>query len=121
VESLKRVLPAKMGAERIRREYDLRAMNRVSENEYQSRMSVWDALQSPYASDAKVFIDNVYNELQQKSEAANRNISISYAEFVEFASEEINYIKVHAADKVTQYFWYATIAFMLVGIIALCR
>lgn len=120
MESLKRVLPARMGAERIRREYDLRAMNRVSESEYESRMSVWDALQSPYASDIKTFIDNVFTELQQKLARANQDTSISYADFVEFANEEINYIKVHVGDNVTQYFWYATIAMMVTGVIALC-
>ena len=112
----------KMGYERTKREYDLRAMNRVSESEYESRMVVWDnlALSAGTEGEAGGFIDTVFSKLQQNLKAANRELSIDYSEFVTMANEEVNYIRVNVADNKVQAFWYATILLMLCGSIVLC-
>ncbi|NOH95868.1 thiamine-phosphate diphosphorylase [Vibrio sp. 99-70-13A1] len=111
-----------MGYERTKREYDLRAMNRVSESEYESRMVVWDnlALSAGTEGGAGGFVDTVFSKLQQNLKDANRELSIDYSEFVTMANEEVNYIRVNVADNKVQAFWYATILLMLCGSIVLC-
>lgn len=112
----------KMGYERTKREYDLRAMNRVSESEYESRMVVWDnlALSAGTEGGSGGFIDTVFSKLQKNLKDANRDLSIDYSEFATMANEEVNYIRVNVADNKVQAFWYATILLMLCGSIVLC-
>ncbi|MFM2589648.1 thiamine-phosphate diphosphorylase [Vibrio sp. TBV020] len=111
-----------MSKERIKREYDLRVLNCVSEGEYESRMAVWNGLTLAGATtqEAKIYVDNAFNKLQEDLKDAKRELVINYNEFCVMANEEINFIKVHVADNKSQYFWYATIALMVAGTIALC-
>ena len=112
-----------MGKERNKREYDLRVLNCVSESEYESRMAVWNSLTmaaTPSASETKGFIDEAFNKLQNDLKETSRELSINYTDFIAMAHEEINYIKIFVADKTSQYGWYAAIALMSIGTIALC-
>ncbi|NOI79801.1 thiamine-phosphate diphosphorylase [Vibrio tubiashii] len=112
MERLKTIDPAKMGKERHKREYDLRVLNCVGEDEYQSRMAIWNNLITPTApiEEAKKFVDAAFSKLEQDLKASSSELVINYNEFVTLANEEINYIRVHVADNRSQYFWYATIA-----------
>lgn len=121
MHDLKKISPEKMDKERTKREYDLRVLNCVSEGEYESRMAVWNGLvvNSAPIEEAKAFVDNAFDKLQQDLKAAQRELSINYGDFIAMANEEINYIKIHVADKSAQYFWYAAIVLMIGGTIAL--
>ena len=122
MNDLKNICPARMSKERIKREYDLRVLNCVSEGEYESRMAVWNGLTLAGATalEAKTYVDNAFDKLQHDLKEAKRELAINYADFSTMANEEINFIKVHVADNKTQYFWYATIVLMIAGTIALC-
>ncbi|WP_167469903.1 thiamine-phosphate diphosphorylase [Vibrio aquaticus] len=111
-----------MSKERIKREYDLRVLNCVSEGEYESRMAVWNGLTLTGATalEAKAYVDNAFNKLQEDLKEAQRELAINYNDFCMLANEEINFIKVHVADNKSQYFWYATIVLMIAGTLALC-
>ncbi|MCW8332607.1 thiamine-phosphate diphosphorylase [Vibrio sp. SCSIO 43135] len=108
--------------ERIKREYDLRILNQVSESEYESRMAIWDGISTAASSvnDVAKFVDVSFSTLQQKLKEAGSDLSLNRNEFVTMANEEISYIKAYVADNTTQYFWYATIALMVCGVIAIC-
>lgn len=112
MEQLNTINPAKMGKERNKREYDLRVLNRVGEDEYESRMAIWNNLMAAAApfGEAKKFVDAAFTKLEQDLKESSRELTINYNDFVLLANEEINYIKVHVADNKTQYFWYAAIA-----------
>ncbi|MGF1754397.1 thiamine-phosphate diphosphorylase [Vibrio makurazakiensis] len=119
MDSLKHLVAKKLGDERTKREYDLRAMNRVSEGEYESRMIIWDSLSANSISDVKAFVDSMFNKLQKQIETTNRDLTVTYSEFVVMANEEVNYIKVHVADKNVQRLWYLLVTLMVAGVIAI--
>ncbi|WP_428812763.1 thiamine-phosphate diphosphorylase [Vibrio makurazakiensis] len=94
-------------------------MNRVSEGEYESRMIIWDSLSANSISDVKAFVDSMFNKLQKQIETTNRDLTVTYSEFVVMANEEVNYIKVHVADKNVQRLWYLLVTLMVAGVIAI--
>ncbi|MGY3571632.1 thiamine-phosphate diphosphorylase [Vibrio paucivorans] len=122
MNDLKNLSSAKVIKERIKREYDLRILNQVSEGEFESRMAIWDGISTAANSvnDVAKFVDVSFSTLQQKLKEAGSDLSLNHNEFVTMANEEISYIKAYVADNTTQYFWYATIALMVCGVIAIC-
>ncbi|MCW8346424.1 thiamine-phosphate diphosphorylase [Vibrio sp. ZSDZ65] len=111
-----------MNKERIKREHDLLKLNCVSDNEFKSRMAIWDSLAFAPAplEEAKTFINTVFGKLQQDVKEAHHELSLSHSEFVTFATEEITYIRNNVANQTTQYIWYAVIALTTACIIAIC-
>ncbi|KHT47724.1 thiamine-phosphate diphosphorylase [Vibrio sinaloensis] len=122
MNKLKGISQNRIGKERIKREYDLRVLNLVGESEYQSRMAIWNNLNftNDTVNDIKTFVDQAFSKLQQELSNNKAELNIDYNEFVITANEEINYIKGNVADTTSQYFWYAMIALMVAGTIAIC-
>ncbi|WP_390902920.1 thiamine-phosphate diphosphorylase [Vibrio qingdaonensis] len=122
MNAFKNLCSDKMNKERIKREHDLLKLNCVSDNEFKSRMAIWDSLAFAPAplEEAKTFINTVFGKLQQDVKEAHHELSLSHSEFVTFATEEITYIRNNVANQTTQYIWYAVIALTTACIIAIC-
>ncbi len=112
----------KLGKERLKREHDLLMLNRVTDREFESRMAIWDSLSLASAplGEAKQFIENTFNKLQNDIIQARKEFTMSFSDFEVMATEEINYIRVNVADTKSQKIWYALITVMVLGTVAIC-
>lgn len=122
MNSFKNICPNKMRKERVKREHDLLILNCVSENEFESRMAIWDSLANSTAplAEIKHFILNAFNIFEHKVQKAHSELTVSQVEFTTFATEEIQYIKNNVVNRSNQIIWYAVIVLTISGILAIC-
>jgi len=117
VKNLSKLSQHKLQREQKKREHDLRVLNCVSEQEYHSRLAVWDSLQHTRQSleDVPALVTLAHQEFSKRKVPFKPNDH----DFTVLANDEINYIRTFVADQTSQYFWYGAIALMIVGTLAL--
>ncbi|WP_117235068.1 thiamine-phosphate diphosphorylase [Vibrio maerlii] len=121
MKELINLCPKRMMRERSEREYDLRVRNCVSDDEYHSRMMVWDSLkQLPKDSHEDYNLVGIaYENMRKAQQNVGQALAVSYEEFATTAKDELNYINIYVLDSKVQMFWYATLLLAICGTVAL--
>lgn len=117
MKNLSKLSQHKLQREQKKREHDLRVLNCVSEQEYHSRLAVWDSLQHAQQSfdDISALVALAHKDFIKRKVPFKPNDH----DFSVIAKDEINYIRTFVADQTSQYFWYGAIALMIIGTLAL--